>query len=638
MADVETKFDDIWAPWRRRIDAANKRRDELIGEWQENVARRRGKPSEAASTGQIAVNQDWPLTKAKIAQLYSQTPEVRLSIRSGQQFQQFSAAVHDFGKELNDTITDVSVGSTIEENLSDVSNASGIAGVIVTCDTKTVTAEVPMGDPSLGPSEMMPVETVADVQYRADRISPADLLIPSDFTGSNYDHARWLGHKNRMTWAHAVGALGLTEEQKDDVLGADNRSGGTTGSLNTDTLKFRDTEVVNYTEVFYWRHFYHADETNFHALQRIVFVEGLDEPVVDEPYKVQQRTEDGQITGVRKNPIRILTLTYISDDAMPPSDSSISRYQVNELEQSRSDMVLQRKHSIPMRWGDTNRISPNTKTKLDQGEYQSIIWTNGPGERALGEVARASFPPEKFEFDKIIKSDLTELWQVGSNQAGAFASGERSAREAGIIEKNFQRRVGQEQDKVQKFFLGIAEVLAGHLAMYGGNPLGPMLANAFVYSVRVDDTVRKDADEQIERLTKGLNLTAQSGFVNVKPVIAKIWSLLGENPDEIVIDPQPKSPEPIKISISSAEDLVNPLMLAHLGRTGQLATPADMSAVVKLLAQIGAIPGLAALLVPPPEPQGDPNAPPREVETPGISHPDWEAAPRIERRAADGAV
>jgi len=638
MADVETKSDDIWAPWRRRIDAANKRRDELIGEWQENVARRRGKPSEAASTGQIAVNQDWPLTKAKIAQLYSQTPEVRLSIRSGQQFQQFSAAVHDFGKELNDTITDVSVGSTIEENLSDVSNASGIAGVIVTCDTKTVTAEVPMGDPSLGPSEMMPVETVADVQYRADRISPADLLIPSDFTGSNYDHARWLGHKNRMTWAQAVGALGLTEEQKDDVLGADNRSGGTTGSLNTDTLKFRDTEVVNYTEVFYWRHFYHADETNFHALQRIVFVEGLDEPVVDEPYKVQQRTEDGQITGVRKNPIRILTLTYISDDAMPPSDSSISRYQVNELEQSRSDMVLQRKHSIPMRWGDTNRISPNTKTKLDQGEYQSIIWTNGPGERALGEVARASFPPEKFEFDKIIKSDLTELWQVGSNQAGAFASGERSAREAGIIEKNFQRRVGQEQDKVQKFFLGIAEVLAGHLAMYGGNPLGPMLANAFVYSVRVDDTVRKDADEQIERLTKGLNLTAQSGFVNVKPVIAKIWSLLGENPDEIVIDPQPKSPEPIKISISSAEDLVNPLMLAHLGRTGQLATPADMSAVVKLLAQIGAIPGLAALLVPPPEPQGDPNAPPREVETPGISHPDWEAAPRIERRAADGAV
>jgi hypothetical protein len=302
-------------------------------------------------------------------------------------------------------------------------------------------------------------------------------------------------------------------------------------------------------------------------------------------------------------------------------------------------MALQRLHSIPIRWADSNRVSQGTRSLLEKGTFQGFIMTNGPGDRAVGEVARASFPPEKFEIDRIIKNELTELWQVGSNQAGAFATGERSAREAGIIERNFQRRVGQEQDKVSKYFLGIAEVLAGHLALYGTfdlpDEIGPMrqeLANGFTYSVRVDATVRLDADEQIDRLTKGLNLTAQSGYVNLKPVIEKIWELLGEDPAKVVIDPQPKPPEPVKVNVSDAINFRDPIVLATMMRTQQAPTPQDLSAAIALLQS-------ASMMVSPPVAPAGPNGqPPREVQTPGIANPDWESAPRIDRRSEDGGL
>lgn len=648
MRDEQT--DTPWAAWQGRIAASRKRRDQWVGEWQENVRLRKGDRVAASTVSTllpltarptVSINQDWPLTKAKIAQLYSQTPEVRLTPTD----EQFRPAVPIFAKELNHTIEHASVGTTIEEVLADVVNAAGIGGVLVSCETRTEPRDVPSVDPALIPPDVDPatlpmttVQAVTDVAYLVTRISPTDLLVPTDFVGSQYDHARWLGHDGRMTWAQAVASLGLTDEHKDDVLGKDKRASGSTNTLNTDTASFRDTDVVQYTQIFAWRHFDDAAETKFQALQRLVFVDGLEEPVINEPYTGQRRTPDGRLVGVLRNPIRVLTLTYISDDGLPPSDSSIGRGAVDELQQSRESMTLQRKHSIPFRWGDTNRISATQRAKIDRGEFQGFIWTNGPGDRAIGEVARAQFPAERWEFDDKIKSDLTEIWQVGTNQAGAFASGERSAREAGIIQSNFQRRVGQEQDKVTRFFVGIAEVLAGHLALYGTfdlpDHLGQqreLLANAFTYSVRADSTVRLDAEQRIEQLLKGLNITAQSGYVNPKPIISEIWELLGVDPEKVMIDPQPKPPEPVKVSVSKAEDLRDVLFLATLMRTQQAPTPDDVQAAIRLQAV-----ALVGAPIPPSIPsEADPNQPPREPKTPDNANTEWETSPRVERRAKD---
>lgn len=674
--------DDGWQEWRSRIAAAKRRRDDRVDDWRVNVNRRRGGNEYSTSaSSKRRVNLDWSLTKAKIAQLYSQTPEVRLSPRADK----YRAAVPVYGRQLNDVISDCDVGPTIEEVLSDVVNASGIGGILVNYEARTEPREVPTEDLSTLPPELQQahaaglyqletqtVDYVVECQYLCDRISPTDLLVPSDFTGSQYNRARWLGNNGRLTWTQAQRQLGLKDDVKEKVLGRDKRNSGNNQSLNSDTLKFKDGDVVNYTQVFYWRHYYHPEETNFKALQRLVFVDGLDEPVINEGYRGQKRLPDGRLVGVLRNPINVCTLTYISDDCYPPSDSTVSRWQVEELEDSRDAMVEQRRHSIPIRWYDTNRIGPNTKTLLDKGTWQQFIPTNGDGSRAIGEVARANYPQERFEFDSVIKNDLTEMWQVGTNQAGAFSGGSgRTASEAKIIQQNFQTRVGQERDKVTRFFVGIAECLAGLLALYGEFDIASdedaqrldtvtreELAQGYTYSVRVDSTVLLDANQRIQQLSEALNLTGQSGHVNPKEPVSEIWELSGMDPAKVMVEPQPKPPDPVNISINSAEDMVNPVMLASLGRTQQMPSPDDVKAALQLLQSVGqkALVGMppenaqqAAMLqdapgppqgAPPPggppgSPEAPPQLPPGGVETPGIANPEWEAAPRIDRRDVD---
>src|SRR5437773_746224 len=87
---MSTPRGDAWAPWRTRITASRRRRDQLVHEWQQNVDLRKGwfrhtreafDHLDVRTSRHVSTNQDWPLTKAKLAQLYSQTPEVRLSPR-----------------------------------------------------------------------------------------------------------------------------------------------------------------------------------------------------------------------------------------------------------------------------------------------------------------------------------------------------------------------------------------------------------------------------------------------------------------------------------------------------------------------------------------------------------------------------
>jgi hypothetical protein len=50
----------------------------------------------------------------------------------------------------------------------------------------------------------------------------------------------------------------------------------------------------------------------------------------DSPYQKFDHVT-GKLVGMRRFPIRVLTLTYIPDTAIPPSDTSVSRPQVREL-------------------------------------------------------------------------------------------------------------------------------------------------------------------------------------------------------------------------------------------------------------------------------------------------------------------
>lgn len=667
MADSLTKA------FQSRIAACKNHKRDLVPDWVISRDYRRGKPfPEASDNDRIAVNIDAPFTKAKQATLFSQVPQVVVTPKHPQ----FAAAAPVFGKVLNDTLTKSKVGVAMDECLPDMINMSGVAGVIIAYEALEEPAEVPALDPALLPPDqqmaimtgavqipMLKTKRTTDSRIVISHVEPEDLLWPVEFKGSDFNDSPWVGRTGRLTWEAAKRTYSLKDEQKPKVLGEDRPIAETT-SDEPERKAQEDTEIVTFDEIFYWRHHYHEDEKSFSAIQHMVFITGLDEPVVNEPWKGQQVDEaTGSYLGSCLPPVQFCTLTHISGEAIPPSDSAISRPQVDELNQSRTDITRQRKYSLPVRWGDVNRIDATTLQNMQRGEWQNIIPVNGDGSRALGEVARAQYPQENLVADRMAKEDMQNQWGLGNNQLGNFASGERSASEAAIIQSNNQTRVGQERAKVVDFFLRIAQVTAGLLALYGDWDTDPQLAamigpdgaqrlqswkreaisQEFAFSVRADSSVLLDSEQRLARLTRLLNFVAKAPGVNSKPILEEIVSLSGMDPALIVGDPPAAPPQEIPALSLKGEDLLNPIALATLMRFGCAPGVKELTAAVELLKAASGMPGGD---MPGGEPApASPNAPPPPANNPPTSpepppedfdaQPNWTMANRINTRRED---
>lgn len=679
------------AKWRARLSDSILFRKTLIPDWQDSVDYRQAKPFGTDSAeDRVQVPIDWALVKSKQAQLFSQVPQVRLTPKSDK----YAQVVPMFGKKLNDTITTARVGVAMDEVLPDVINAAGIGAVLVAYESRRVMKPMTLVNPDSA-AEMKtrgetvpttPVPQKTDSRFTCTRISPADYLTPVEFTGSDFDDAPWQGNSGRTPWASALSMfgqregsdIGLTADDYDKVVKGDARKEDEKLTTNSERERSRETDVVNYHQIFYWRYLYHADEPSFKAIHRLVFVEGKTDPVVDEPWQAQRRGDDGiTIIGPCKFPVRVLTLTYISDESIPPSDSAIIRPQVNEMNRSRSQMIVNREASKPMRWFNTNLVAQEVQVQLLDGTWQGMIPVNGDGARMIGEVARAAYPKEDFDFVRVIQTDIDNASQTGpkqGNESGATAI--RSASEAQISQQNFQTRVGYERARTVKFFVGIAEVLAGLYARFGeftdedkqamGDAWNPTeLPEYFVYDVRADASVLLDAKQRYDRLTDFLDRTGKSGFINPKPIIQEMAELAGVSLD-VVIDPPQKGLDPANVSLRlDGADMSQPLLCAMAIKMGIMPSPEELAAAIKLLQAVQAGPASPVLQphldptqpgapgappdpnAPPAPPSAGPGVPPGRGPLPpapaseqpqpvGTAHPNWDTMPHVDKRSMDG--
>jgi hypothetical protein len=664
-----------------RVDASKRVTSRLAPTWKSNVERRIGKPGVRVTDGetvegepQSEINPDWSLTKTKTAHLFSQVP----TVQGTHENLQYAAGVSPFMKDLNYEIGEkrTRMGVAMEECGNDVVNASGIAALIVGYAARFDTVSVPEADELDGGEGVGPLKTakmspdllasimekakaagldipMRDVQRPTDyrffvtRISPSDLLWPAEFVGSDYDDADWIGRRGRCSWSEAKADFNLTDKQKAEVISSSEER-LPTESLRTEAepRDLADTEVVEYDELYYWRYRADPNEPSFSAIWKLVFVHGLPDPVVHEPWKGQEYDQETRkYVGNCTFPIRVLTLTYVTDQAVPPSDTAAGRPQVDDLRRSRSQMFMQRKRSMPLRWFDVNRVDPLIQERLMRGEMQEMIPTNGDGSRSVGEIARASYPGENLEFDRSSKADLQESWQVGPDQIGSMAQGRRTGTEAGIVQQNFATRIGQERARVANFFLGAVRVLAGWMVLYSDFPsLTPQEKQAMlqawdmkhvlhdlVLKIRPDSTVVLDSQARIDRLSKFLNLTAKSGYVNVKPILVEMAELSGLDPTQVIIDPQPQKPENnVSFRFSGKDDIINTTVMAVLVETGQAPSPQSIEKAKQLLAMSAAPPA------PPQVGQQLPGSGPGQPPPVGEAHPNWSMNSKIMKRDRDG--
>lgn len=639
-----------WAEFRQRIETTKSYRKKLVRNWSTNIDFRRGKSfSSQGDDDSVAINLDWSYTKTKQAALFSQVPKVRVA-HHPESLQM--EGLHAYERRLNDNLVKAGIEAAMDEVMPDVINAAGIGVVLVSYEALTEDKELPSIDLSIFPPEIqakalqtgnlfgapIPMEVVpmtVDRRYTVRRISPADFLWPTDFTGSDFDNAAWLGYSGRIPWAEAASRFKLSEEDKEKVLTED-RTYLDRLTEDIDKGTSHHDDKVGFDEIFYHEHQYDTNAKSFSTIHHLVFLHGKTEPVIDEPWKGQMVNPDNpaQVLGALKKPIRVLTLTYLSDEDIPPSDSAVGRPQIIELNRGRTHVNKQRARNAPWTWFDVNRLDPAMQVALMRGTWQHAIPVQGDGQRVLGTVQQPALHPENYKFDEIAKLDLQEIWTIGSNQQSS-GSGVETKGEANIIQNNFQTKVGRERARVASFFVGIAEVLGGMMCLYEdptsfGEQFDPTaLVDKLSFSILADSTVLVDSQQRLERLNGFLNTYSKLGWVNVEPVLKEIATLIGLDPSAVIRPPEPQSPPPPNISLrlTGGDDMMNPLLLAFMLKTGQAPEP-ELVEKARALIESAVTPRPAVV-----SPQGTPAGPPTNI---GEANPEAGLLPAITKRAEDG--
>jgi len=642
---------DIEKHFKSQAELADRNKKDYHYIWKRNVQLRQGNPNDSYTSQvvqnadddyQSELNPDWYLTKSKVADLFSQTPGVQLEHINVK----FSPAVGPFAKSINYELGEkrCHIGAAMYEVLNDVVNASGIGAIHVGYAARFQDKEVPRADTAMLPPEVkeqmlkagtLPMETVPEVvDYRffTRRLSPDDILWPAGFTSSDFDLAPWLGEKIKTSGPEAKAEWKLSDEDM-ERLNSDEPSKDETLNTNKEANTKSEMKIVRGKRIFYWRYRVDPDCLYFNEIWEIVWLDGIDKPVYHDKWKGQKFDEQAKkYIGSCKLPIRICTITYITDNAVPPSDTQAGRPQVNDLRRSRSQLMQNRAYSTPLRWFNTDKSDPTMHSLLMRGQVQGMIPVQGDGQKVIGEVARASYPAEDTAFDKMSMDDLMRTWGRGPNQLGQLASHETTKGEAELAQGGFNSVATQERGRVTAFFLGTVEVLAGLMALYSDFPNlsdqerqvmrqawdNTHILHDLAFSILPDSQIAVDTQTQIKRITQYLNITAKSGFVQVKPLIVKLTELHGLDPSEYVTDPKPHPAKPASMSFSfkGKDDLNNPMVVALLARNQQLPSPEeiDLAKEIILKLQMG-------VPMKPPQKPGMPGQPPRPGMPPMPARP-----------------
>lgn len=575
MADKIPLTEKARAQWQERIEAGEKYIERHTKTWKERQAAYAGQPlRDVPSVPAAIINKDLPRTKQKSAQLFYQLPEIHAKPKRPE----FRMAAPVHAAVINHKLSyEIKAHYMVDEVLTDVVAVSGIGVSKVGYEAVTSDVDVPVVDPYQAaelqaqgfevPTEKVPVPIYESYFWK--RISPAKLLLPPEFVGTDFDEASWIGFKFRMT------ADAVKRTYRKDVPGEiEDESTVTDLALRSEEKVEKEVECV---EIWYKASLFDPKEKHPLKQRRMVFVGDETTPVVHEDSPYQQFDEQGRfLTGMKRYPIRVLTLTTIPDEAIPPADTQIAAPLVGELQEGRTQMIRQRRLSQPLRWINVAAVEAETAEKVLNGEIQDVIPLNAPGDTALGEVARANYPRENFEFNRIVEQDLDEVWSLGSNQMGNDSPGEMSATESQIIQGNANVRLDYERAKVMRWFLQGAECLGDLIQLFADDQdyveiVGPdrarqlvawnrrTIAGEFVYSARTNSQLRLDVAQERLDTRNAYQLLANDPYVNRQKLVEKIAETHDLDATEFLVQPPPKQPEPPNVSFRFSGDDLNPL-------------------------------------------------------------------------------
>lgn len=569
----------VFAAFKKGVDASEKKTKNLVGTWQKNISATFGDLPKDYEDGDVVVNKDYPRVKQKISQLFFRVPEVQTKpLRPGAALAAPVAAA-----ALNQKLRDMRVSYMVDEVLTDAICASGMGVSEIEYEAISQPVKQKPAQFAQHPDEVFEglvetglaeYETVTVPTYECytwRRSAPQDFLYPVSFDGSAWDDAPWLGVRFTMP---AIEAKRQYKLSKDQLAAAKVTPGGGDETLNGEAREESVEDRVQGYRIWYRACYFDPKATHKDHFRRLVWFKGMDAPAVheDSPY---QRFDGTDLIGVRRYPIRVLSFSYVPDRPIPPSDVTITRPQVLELGKSRTIGMLQRERSLPIRWFDVNQVDEETESMLQEGRVQAWLPMNGPAQSAIGEIARANYPRETFELDRVVEQELSEAWSMGAPQLSAQTRGGTTATEVKEMSGALATRLDYDRAKVLRWFVEGAEVVFGLMQLFadqkdyvelvGENGAKTLvewnkanLKGYYAFEARPDAALRLDAGADRQQALNLFSLLANDPLVDRRKLLQEVLRTHNMTDDVLMPQPPPPPPEKPNISFRFSDEALDP--------------------------------------------------------------------------------
>lgn len=574
------------AGWTNAIQAAqaNIRKIADARHWDDNLKSYLGEGDRKKyGKNTTLIRKDFSLTEIKKALLFYQLPEVAATATKPE----YEGAAPLVGAVVNDYLgpSRLNAMAMVDEVLMDLLCPAGIGvtkiGYEAFVDPQV--REIPAMNPTTGlpalddlTGQVIMQPNIVRESYFWNRIPPKMFLYPPTFIGSDFDKAGWLGFKYTLNKTVAQRVLELSQDETTAGSSLDIAKDLLASDVGRDQAQQDTSHTVSLYEV--WYRAAEFDETigDPEIFRQLVILEGREgSPIIhrDSPYQV---IEDGKlVAGMRGNPIHVFTLRYVSDQAIPQSDASASRDQVDELSRGRTQMIDQRDRAVPLVAYDTGRVPNEAITKYLKGDTQELIGIPGMDGASPPFIAiqKASFPRENFEFNNIIGRDIGETWAIGQNQLGQETDSRRTATELAFVDKGTDTRMSREEGRFLRLFAAGCQKALALIQMFAtdedwarvADANGQMILKAwdktaiagdYTISLAPDSSRRIDGAAMKKEAIDIYKMFGNDPLVNQVELRKATFRKLGMDPNRLVLQPQPKQPEKPQISVSlKGEDL-----------------------------------------------------------------------------------
>jgi hypothetical protein len=575
--------DDDQAMWKVRIGKSRDIRKIVMTWAEENLKKYAPSVSDDPTTYGLEVNtnRDFTLVERKKADLFYQRPDVTALVTPLFTGKESLLETHNAILDEKLGIQGVDAKALVHQVLFDILCTTGTGWTVMGYESATIPTPMDPGPTQPGavlglsqpPPQVAPVPVFEHVFWTW--FGPKQALVPHDVHTTKADSWPWIG----MEFEIPVRAAKRKGWVPDDFTGS---ASNTELYFDTGTSNTSAGDAVCHGVLIECQSaLFRDDIVHPQHVTQIVFIEGVEDPVEYKDSPHQTLDQSGKLTpdsliGYTFHPA---TLRVMSDSAFVPSDCTISRPTVNELNVFRKQMINIRDANA-LRWFYNTDVLPHDALdKIVRSPDGGMIGI--PGEAFTGDgpfkpLPNGAYPRENFQMQEIFDQDLARTHALDAEQAGADASPSQTATESQIKQNNVNARLGLERGVLLDWYLrGVtkfstllqrylpvtdAAAIVGQADAQTWDGWRHTIPAAMAFTALPDSQLRTDLASVRQRTMTDYTFLVNDPYINREVLLQEMLPKMGYS--QKIINTQPPQPKPKEaaISLAIASASLNPML------------------------------------------------------------------------------